>query len=338
MNTNHFQQLLSSYFLKYVPERTGYSQNTIKSYRDTFVLLFQYQKANLDKSVAKVSFDTLTRKHIENFLVWLENEKHYSVSSINQRLAAIHAFFKYVQMENPEYIELCSSVLGITSQKVPVVPMNYLSVDAIRLLLSLPETSKPESLRELALLTLLYDSGARVQEIADLSFGDIRYIKPATVRLTGKGNKARIVPLMSQTLAVLNAYVNDYKKKKEFLITHPLFYNKNGDKLTRAGIAYILNKYVNQARNIRPDLFSGKISPHTLRHSKGMHLLEGGVNLIYIRDFLGHTSVITTEIYAKSNPEVKRKALEMASPHVLPSEKYSENQKEEMLEWLKSII
>lgn len=338
MNTNYFQQLLSSYFLKYVPERTGYSQNTIKSYRDTFILLFQYQKANLNKSIAKVSFDTLTRKHIENFLVWLENEKHYSVSSINQRLAAIHAFFKYVQMENPEYIELCSSVLSITSQKVPVVPMNYLSVDAIRLLLSLPETSKSEGLRELALLTLLYDSGARVQEIADLSFGDVRYIKPATVRLTGKGNKARIVPLMPQTLAVLNAYVNDYKQKKDFLYTHPLFYNKKGDKLTRAGIAYILNKYVNHARNIRPDLFSGKISPHTLRHSKGMHLLEGGVNLIYIRDFLGHTSVITTEIYAKSNPEVKRKALEMASPHVLPSEKYSENQKEEMLEWLKSII
>lgn len=337
MKTNHFQQLLSSYFLKYIPERTSYSNNTIKSYRDTFILLFQYQEY-LHKSLAKISLDTMNCKYIENFLVWLEREKHYSVSSINQRLAAVHAFFKFVQKENPEYIELCTTILGIKFQKVPVMPMNYFSVEAIKLLLSLPDNSKSEGRRELAIMTLLYDSGARVQEIADLTFGDVRNVKPATVRLTGKGNKTRVVPIMPQSLSVINSYMDDCKKKTVIISTYPLFFNKKGEKLTRAGIAYILDKYVDLARSIRKDLFPNKVSPHTMRHSKSMHLLEGGVNLIYIRDFLGHASVVTTEIYAKSNPEIKRKAIEAASPNVLPTEKYSVRQKKEMMEWLKSII
>lgn len=225
MKNNHFQQLLSSYFLKYIPERTSYSNNTIKSYRDTFILLFQYHEY-LHKSLSKISLETMNCKYIEDFLVWLECEKHYSVSSVNQRLAAVHAFFKFVQKENPEYIEICTSVLRIKSQKVPVMPMNYFSVEAIKLLLSLPDTSKLEGRRELAILTLLYDSGARVQEIADLTFGDVRNVKPATVRLTGKGNKTRVVPIMPQSLSVINSYMDDCKKKTVILSTYPLFLTK----------------------------------------------------------------------------------------------------------------
>lgn len=337
MRTNSFQQLLSSYFLKYIPERTGYSSNTIKSYRDTFILLFQYHES-LNKPLAKISLEKISLKYIENFLVWLECEKKYSASSINQRLAAIHAFFKYVQKEHPEYIELCTLVLSIKSKKISVVPMNYFSVEAIKLLLSLPDSRSTEGRRDLAILTLLYDSGARVQELADLTFGDVRTMKPATAKLIGKGNKARIIPIMPQTLAVINAYISDCKRKMGAIYSQPLFFNKSGEKLTRAGIAYILEKYVDSARNIRQDLFPCKVSPHTMRHSKSMHLLEGGVNLIYIRDFLGHASVVTTEIYAKSNPEVKRKAIEVASQNVIPEEDYSDEQKEEMMEWLKTII
>ncbi len=338
MKTNHFQQLLPSYFLKYIPERTNYSDNTIKSYRDTFILLFQYQEEYLGRTIAKMSLNTMSRKYFEEFFLWLENEKDYSVTSVNQRISAIHAFFKYVQLENPEYIELCISILGIKTRKVLVTPMNYLSLEAIKFLFNLLDNSTIEGRRELAVLVLLYDSGARVQEIADLTFGDVRIKKPATVKLSGKGNKTRIIPLMPQTFDILNIYIDDCKRKREIKPTDPLFYNKKFEKLTRAGIAYILNKYIEKAKNLNPELFSGKISPHTLRHSKAMHLLEGGVNLIYIRDFLGHTSVITTEIYAKSNPEIKRKAIEKASPNILPIEKYSVKEKEEMLEWLKTII
>jgi len=266
MKANQFPQLLSSYFLKYIPERTGYSDNTIKSYRDTFILLFRYQEDYLRKAASKISFEIINRKYIENFLIWLENEKHYSMSSINQRLAAIHAFFKYVQMENPEYMSLCLSVLEIKSKKVSVIPMNYLSVEAVKLLLSLPNTSRSEGRRELALLSLLYDTGGRVQEIADLEYGDVRFNKPATVKLTGKGTKTRIVPIMPQTLYILNEYVNDCKKKLVGIYTNPLFFNKRGEKLTRAGITYILDKYVKYAKTIHPDLFPDKVSPHTMRN------------------------------------------------------------------------
>lgn len=214
MKTNHFQQLLSSYFLRYIPERKNYSDNTIKSYRDTFILLFQYQEEYLNKSVAKISLEVLSREYFEDFLVWLESDKQYSASSINQRLSALHAFFKYIQMENPEYIELCASILGIKTRKIPIVPMNYLSMEAIKFLFSIQNSSTIEGRREIAILVLLYDSGARVQEIADLTFGDIRNTKPSTVKLIGKGNKTRIIPLMPHTLDILNRYMNDCKRKK----------------------------------------------------------------------------------------------------------------------------
>ena len=337
MRNNSFQQVLSGYLTKYIPERSGYSINTVKSYRDCFVLLFQYQEY-LHKSIGKMTFESMSYQYFEDFLLWLKLVKHYSTSSINQRLAAIHAFYKYVQRDNPEHAELCTTIMNIKNHKSPSVTMNYCSIEAIKLLLSIPCQSTTVGRRALAILALLYDSGARVQELADLTFGDIRNIKPATVKLTGKGNKTRIVPIMPQTQKIIHAYMDDCKGKDDVQSTHPLFFNKWSEKLTRAGITYILVQHADHARNIRKDLFPDKMSPHIMRHSKGMHLLEGGVNLIYIRDFLGHTSVVTTEIYAKSNPEVKRKAIESTSLNVLPTEKFTNFQKEEMMDWLKSII
>ena len=168
--------------------------------------------------------------------------------------------------------------------------------------------------------------------------GDIRIKGSATIRLTGKGNKTRIIPIMPQTINIVKAYINDYGLFNELKISTPLFFNKKQGKLTRAGISYILNKYIETARKKCPDLFPNKVSPHIFRHSKAMHLLEGGVNLIYIRDFLGHSSVTTTEIYAKSNPEVKRKAIEQASHNVIPEEKFTKNEKDNLLNWLKEFI
>lgn len=192
--------------------------------------------------------------------------------------------------------------------------------------------------RDLSIIALMYDTGARVQEIADLQVTDIRAKAPSTIRLTGKGNKTRIIPLMPQTMNIMKQYMIDYGLFDETKVTEPLFFNKKREKLTRAGLSYILNKYVDQAKAVNKALFPEKMSAHVLRHSKAMHLLQSGVNLIYIRDFLGHSSVTTTEIYAKSNPEIKRKAIEEASPKVLPKEKFSVKKKEDLCEWLKTII
>lgn len=338
MNSANFGRYLSNYFLKYIPQRTGYSENTIKSYRDTFTIFLRYCNDVLRIKPEKICFSKMNRKMVEEFLTWLEDTKKYSISTRNQRLAALHAFFRYIQIEAPEYMGLCNSILSISSKKTPMVEMNYLSIEAIKELLAIPEISYKEGRRELAILSLLYDSGARVQELADVLVGDIRIKSLATIRLTGKGKKTRIIPLMPQTLNIVKTYINDNGLFSELKTSSPLFFNKRQEKLTRAGISYIVNKNIETARKKRPDLYPKKVSPHIFRHSKAMHLLESDVNLIYIRDFLGHSSVTTTEIYAKSNPEVKRKAIEQASHNVIPDEKLTKKEKDDLLNWLKEFI
>lgn len=336
---NPFHQMLSNYFLKYIPTRTDYSTNTIKSYRDAFILLFKYHQSCAHQPITDITFDTIDREYFQGFLTWLEQEKSYSIASINLRLSAIHSFYHYVQSYAPQYTSCCEVIFSIKSRKVPVASMNYLSIQTIQCLLALPDRNTADGIRDLAVLTLLYDSGARVQEIVDLSFGDFRFEKPATLRILGKGGKVRIVPIMPQTLNILSAYVNGCRHaSEETSFTAPLFFNKSHRKLTRAGIAYILQKYVEKGCRTHPELFPDKVSPHTLRHSKAMHLLEAGVNLVYIRDFLGHSSVLTTEIYAKANPEIKRKAIEAAGQIVFPHEHYSVKEKKEMLDWLKDLV
>lgn len=338
LKSSDFATYLSSYFLRHIPTQSGYSDNTIMSYRDTFTIFLRYSKDVLHIKPEKLCFSRIGKKMIYDFLVWLEMEMKYSVSTRNQRLAALHAFIRYVQIEAPEYIELCNDILSIRSKKTPTPGINYLSIAAIKELLAAPNICSKHERRDLAVLSLLYDTGARVQEIADLIIGNIRIKTPATIQLTGKGNKTRIIPLMPQTVNILKSYMAENNLLIQLNIAQPLFYNKSNEKLTRAGISYILNKYVEIARKKQQDLFPRKVTPHVLRHSKSMHLLESNVNLIYIRDFLGHASVVTTERYAKSNPEVKRKAIEQASPSLLPEEKYSKETKQELLDWLKTII
>ena len=337
MRSKDFGDYLSEYFLKYAPRQTGYSINTIKSYRDTFTIFLRYLKDNLKIKPEKLSFEKISKKMIEEFLVWLEEYKKYSISTRNQRLAAIHAFFRYVQIEAPENLNLSNLILSIPAKKAPEKTIEYLKLDALKVLLAAPDMATRKGFRDVALIALLYDCAARVQEIADLTVGDIR-LSPATVKLKGKGNKTRIIPIMPQTAKLLDSYLKEYDLLGEELINLPVFSNRNNCKLTRAGISYILSKYVEIAKKNQPKLFPKKVSPHILRHSKAIHLLQANVNLIYIRDFLGHSSVTTTERYAKADSEIKRKAIEKASYNFLPDKKYSSREKHELLNWLKTII
>ncbi len=192
-------------------------------------------------------------------------------------------------------------------------------------------------IRDLAILSLLYESGCRVQELIDLKYDDLSLNSPATISVTGKGNKTRIIPISNKVVSILNKYTAIYKISDS---TEVLFTNKQAKSLTRSGISYIIKKHSDSARIKNPQIFGmATVHPHVLRHSKAMHLLESGVNLIYIRDFLGHSSVITTEIYAKSNPEIKRKYLENAASNIdISVNKFSEKEKESLLEWLKHNI
>lgn len=230
-------------------------------------------------------------------------------SSRNQRLAALKSFAKYVQIECPDEMILCQRILSIDSKKAAKPTVQYLSIQQTDILMEQPDISTPKGRRDLAMILLLYDSAARVQELCDLRICDIRLDSLPVVHLLGKGRKSRDVPLTKPCAQVLRQYICENHLDIPERRNDQLFINPQGKKLTRSGVSYVLAKYIHKA-NTAVDSFFPQITPHCLRHSKAMHLVEAGKNLIYIRDFLGHESIETTQVYAKANPEARRKALE----------------------------
>lgn len=307
---NQFQHLLGKFLTDYLSSQRRFSTNTIASYCDTFRLFISYMKAVKDIAPNQIKFKDADRWAVESFLKWLEDERNSSASTVNQRLAAIHSFYKYIQGEDPQLISLCQQVLNIPNRKSSARFVSYLSKEELELILKQPDTSTRKGRRDLTLLCVLYDTGGRVQEIADLTIGAIRLHAPAQVTLLGKGNKKRVVPLMNQTTTLLSNYMKEnHLLQRGQMNEHPVFFNHRNEALSRSGIGYILQKYVASARKERPTI-PEKVTPHILRHSKAMHLLEAGVNIVYIRDILGHVNISTTGIYARSNLEMKKKALE----------------------------
>lgn len=330
MKKTDFTKALTSYFSTYLPETCGVSPNTCNSYRDAFKLLLLYFQEEKGVPANSIELRMLNRNLASDFLDWLEAQRKVSVTTRNQRLAAMKAFAYYVQYRNPEYLENCTDIIAMRPKKheKPVIP--FLTEEELKALLTQPDPSTRHGLRDLTLLSLLYDSGARVQEITDLKLKDIRLTNPAMATLTGKGRKARQVPLMKETCKLLDAYIRNFNLNSEPL-TSPLFFNQKGQALSRYGITYILKKYVSQAEL---DSDTRKISPHVLRHTKAMHLLRAGVNMIYIRDFLGHVDISTTEVYARIDAEMKRKVFEEKVPNFTPNTTMPWEEDKDLLQWL----
>ena len=258
----------------------------------------------------------------------------------NYRLAAIHSFISYLQYEEIEQLEQWQKVLSIKAVKTEKKAVNYLTTDGIKALLNQPDTTTANGRRNLALLSLMYDTGARVQEIIDLTPESLRIeSKPYTIRILGKGRKTRIVPLLEEQICILKRYMNENKLFENHRLTHPLFYNARDEKLTRQGVTYILQSYANLSRKEHPELIPDAICCHSLRHSKAMHLLQAGVNIVYLRDILGHVSIQSTDVYARADSKSKREALEKAYTDLVPEDaktrEWEKNQT--LLEWLKSL-
>lgn len=311
--------IVSRYFRVYLPGERGFSMMTIASYRDTFKQFLSYCSEATGKSPEKLAMTDLSKESVAEFLNHLETDGK-SISTRNQRLAAIKSFFNYVKYAFPEYLDIASGVLRMRMKKQPEATVNYMTVEGIASVLHQPDLKIESGYRDALILTLMYDSGARVSEITDICIGDIRLQSPSTIILHGKGSKDRIVPLSSKTANLIATYLDKCKMNAVMFKDKLLFTNRVGEHLTRAGVAYILKKYVELARSQHPTLIPDKFSPHCMRHSKAMHLLQAGVALIYIRDFLGHNSVKTTEVYAKADGKSKRAALETAySSAIIPS-------------------
>jgi site-specific recombinase XerD len=313
----------------------GCSPNTIASYRDTFKLLITYFRDERSIPPEKLTLDHLDAATITGFLEWLQTHRHNSASTRNQRLAAISSFCTWMQTEDPARMACYQGILAIPAKKQAHPGVNHLTLEQTRLLLAQPDQATRQGRRDLALLATLYDTAARVQELADLKVRDIRLEHPAMASLTGKGRKTRHVPLMVNTTEILAAYLAEHRLHTPGQDDHPVFFNQHHVKLSRGGIAWIIGKYL--ARTKDPRLADADVSPHTLRHSKAMHLYEAGVPLPYIRDILGHVDLSTTEIYARSSIEAKRKALEAAYTDITPEDQPEWTQDHGLLDWLTNL-
>jgi len=337
MKTADFSYYLTSFLKIYLPGEKGVSENTILSYRDTFILFLNFLKDSKNILAENITLEIITKDIIVDFLDWIENHRQCSLTTRNIRLAAIHSFFRYLQYQNPENLQEWQKILSIPVKKTEKKTINYLTLDGIKLLLEMPDQSLKSGQRNLALLSLMYDTAARVQEIIDLTPSSVRFDKPYTVKLIGKGKKARIVPLMEPTAKILKRYMVANGLLKDYVNEYPLFFNSRKEKLTRAGVNYILKKYSKMAREKTSALMPEQISCHSLRHSKAMHLLQAGVNLVYIRDILGHSSVQVTEVYARVESKQKREAIEKAYTDVSPEEQPKWQDNDKLLSWLKEF-
>jgi site-specific recombinase XerD len=337
MKPTDFSKHLTQFLASYLPGERGASLNTVNSYRDTFVLLLQYFNEELHISAEALLLKHIDRCAVTGFLNWIEQIRGCSAASRNVRLAALHSFFRYLQYYEPQGLQKWQEIMSIPVKKTDKPSINYLTVEGLRLLLSEPDLARRQGRRDLAMLALIYDSGCRVQELIDLTPSMVRLEPPATVKLIGKGNKARIVPLLENQTKHLRVYMQENRLLEPCSNKYPLFSNSRGEKLTRAGVNYILKKYADGARKRQPSLIPERLSCHCLRHSRAMHLLQAGVNLVYIRDILGHGSIQITEIYAKTDSKLKREAIANAYKDSTPEVDPNWLANDDLLAWLKSF-
>lgn len=337
MKTTDFSKYISDFISRYLPNEKGASANTITAYRDTFVLLLKFTEDVMLIKVEKLTLGDITRETILKFLDWLQKERKCSGTTRNARLAAIHSFYKYLQYQSLEYMHESQKIMSIRFKNSRKETVNYLTIEGIKLLLQQPNTNTIRGRRDLTLLALMYDTGARVQEIIDLTPVMIRLTKPPTIKVIGKGNKARLIPMLDAQTEHLLKYLKEHRLNDDSANMYPLFFNSRKEKLTRAGINHILNKYAEMARKKDAVLVPDDISCHSLRHSKAMHLLQAGVNLVYIRDILGHVSIQTTEIYARADSKQKREAIEKVYVNVTPHQESRWTQDDNLLTWLKKF-
>lgn len=333
--TTDFAVYLRRFLTGHLAGVRGCSPNTVASYRDTFKLLIAYYRDERSIPPAKLTLDRIDAAAVKAFLDWLEAARHNSVSTRNQRLAAISSFHAWLQTKDPARMAGCQDVLAIGAKKQARPVIKHLTVDQTRRLLAQPDRSTRQGRRDATLLATLYDTAARAQELADLTVRDLRLRPPALAALTGKGGKTRHVPLMDNTAALLAAYLAERRLDGPGHDNHPVFFNQHGTKLSRGGIVWIIRKYHSETND--PPPAGTEISPHVLRHSKAMHVYDAGVPLPYIRDILGHVDLSTTEIYARASTEAKRKALEAAYPITIADDLPEWNQDAELLDWLTSL-
>ncbi len=340
MKQTLFIKQLSSYFDDYLPLIRHCSENTIRSYADGFVIFFRFFQEEKGKKHYLIDYADITPETLDEYVLWMDNTLKYSPATQKHRITAISAFLKYASRREMGALGSFNAVAGVITPKAPKALTPYFTTEEMKIILHLPVCTKDSGLRDAALLCLMYDSGARAQEMCDILVGDITFGQMNTVRLRGKGSKMREVPISEDVSKIIRKYLNVRGKTVRENGSEPLFSSQRSEKMTTASVRYLVQKYIDKARVSAPDKFLlNGYSPHSFRHSKAIHMLKAGVPLIYIRNFLGHESVQTTEMYLKMNQESVAEILQKRnSTDFVPSfNGNTAHVKDEIPEFLKRI-
>jgi integrase/recombinase XerD len=325
-----FSTLVQDFFIKHLAIVAAASTNTVASYRDAMKLFLQYASKVRACTPDELDTDVIDADLVRAFLDWLHAERGCAPRTRNQRLAALKSFARYVANVAPEHLERCRRIRELRPASVEHKEIRYLTEDEVVTLIAAVDVATPAGRRDRALLLLLYNTGARVQEVVDLNVGDVNDGAVAVVRLLGKGRKHRSCPLWARTLAALRQMLADRTNADE---SQPLFLAARGTRLSRSGITYVLRRAKDRS-GITPAR-AERLSPHVIRHTTAMHLLESGVDITTIAAWLGHAQLATTHGYIEVNLRMKQAAIanESALPEICDGEYPSST----VISWLEGL-
>jgi site-specific recombinase XerD len=327
---------LKGFFSDYLPKVRGLSPHTILSYRDSLKLFLLFVAQQKCIPVSELGMEDLGVEEIISFLDHLEEKRHNQTGTRNNRLAAVHSFFRYVAEIYPEVLDQCQRILNIPFKRRASRTVEYLEYEEITAVLRSVDRTTRDGRRDHALLSLMFNTGVRVQELIDLKANDLQLSKPFSIRIFGKGRKERICPIWLETAQLLRQFLHERGIDDRLPVT--VFTNHVGHPITRFGIRYLLAKHLHNAASACPSLGKKRLHPHSMRHSTAVHLLKSGVDLSTIASLLGHASLNTTNKYATMDLEMKRQAIEKAKPLTDGASSRGEwKQNHDLLTWLESL-
>jgi len=305
-----FAALLERFFTQRLMQQRQASAHTIASYRDTFKLLLEFVQRRLRKAPSAQALEDIDAPLVMAFLDEQEQVRGVTARTRNLRLTAVHSFFRYAAFEMPSHSEHIQRVLAIPAKRFTRALVPFLSRQEVDALLAAPDQRTWSGRRDHALLLLAVQTGLRLSELTGLRHEDLHFGAGAHVRVIGKGRKERCTPLSKSTRAVLDAWVREPPRAED----QPLFPNARGGQLTAHGVHYLLHKHVAAASAKCSSLNNKRVSPHVLRHTTAMDLLQAGVDCSVIALWLGHESVETTQVYLDANLALKQEVLDRTTP------------------------
>ena len=298
---------IRDFFEQHLIAQRGLSGHTVLAYRDALKLFLEFTARDRHKACSALTLEDLTADTLRRFLVDLEKTRQNAVPTRNLRLAAIHAFFQYLAATDPRHLHHCQSILGVPFKRQAHRVPDYLEHQEVQAFFARLDSRTRLGRRDEALLRLLYNTGLRAQELVDLDVNQVRFTRPYSVRIRGKGRRERTCPLWPETISALKRYLEP--RSLNFSDAVPLFLNAEGNRLTRFGLRHLIARRAAEAAQSCPSLLGRRITPHTWRHTTALHLLQSGVDLTMIRSWLGHASIQTTSNYVEIDLEMKRKTL-----------------------------